>query len=109
MIVNKAKAQQAAEALGVTLDDITTASLGQAYRDKSRHHHPDVAANYDASKWDDICQAKMILLKWLDGLPVHTDTCRVCGGTGRISAARPKSFGAKVTTMMCPTCHGKGK
>ena len=117
MIVNKDKAEMAARVLGLPLEGMTTRELGQAYREKSMLHHPDVASEaYDAAKWEAICNAKRILLKWLDmnaSLDTATpfDACRACNGTGRVkalSAMMSKKFNKPTTTMMCVMCLGSG-
>lgn len=117
MIINVAKATQAAGILGVELDTLDPDTLSRAYRTKARDHHPDSADNYDAQKWADVSWAKEVLVRWLEQKPATPVTerahdavgdCRSCAGTGRVAVAKPKGFGAKPVTVMCVMCNGSG-
>lgn len=121
MIINAAKAQEAAGILGVELDTLGIDELTKAYRIKAREHHPDSADNYDAEQWARVSWAKEVLVRWVEqrfadaamkatgGKPPSKGNCRSCGGTGRVALSKPKGFGAKPTTMMCVMCNGSGQ
>lgn len=114
MIINAAKAAQAAGILGVELNGLAPDALSKAYRTKARDHHPDSADDYDAQKWADVSWAKEVLVRWLEQTPppekptVPVGSCRACNGTGRVAVSKPKGFGAKPVTVMCVMCNGSG-
>lgn len=117
MIINAAKANEAAGILGVELATLNPEGLSKAYRTKARDHHPDSADDYSPEAWARISWAKEVLVRWLEQRPVDAPApaeatrlgdCRSCGGSGRIAVNKPKGFGAKPTTVMCVMCNGNG-
>lgn len=107
MLISRDKAQAAADLLGVKLEGLTTSALGRAFRSRAARYHPDTALNFNADRWQAICEAKRDLLTWLDKNPpasAPANACRACGGAGRVRVAR----GFKVTTVQCIMCHGAG-
>lgn len=118
MLIGVSKAREAAEVLGLVLEDLTEPALRQAYRNAARLHHPDTAAHYDAAKWARISWALEVLTRWLatnHAAPAATPPeelkdCRACGGTGRIALrSTVRRFGGKAATVMCVMCNGTGK
>lgn len=117
MIINAAKATEAAGILGVELSTLNPDLLSAAYRTKAREHHPDSASSYDPEAWGRVSWAKEVLIRWLEQKPATPVTerahdavgdCRSCAGTGRVAVTKPKGFGAKPVTMMCVMCNGSG-
>ena len=120
MIINAAKATEAAGILGVELETLNPDGLSRAYRTKARDHHPDSAEHYDAEAWARVSWAKEVLVRWLEQRLAHepkpvterahdaVGDCRSCAGTGRVVVSKPKGFGAKPVTMMCVMCNGSG-
>lgn len=115
MIINAAKATEAAGILGVEIKTLDPEVLSKAYRSKARDHHPDSADEYNPKAWARVSWAKEVLVRWLEQRPAIEEEvktipgdCRACGGTGRVAIARPKGFGAKPSTMMCVMCNGNG-
>lgn len=114
MIVNAAKAQQAAEVLGVELNGLTPSILGRAYKNKAKECHPDRHGSERLKQWAGVSWANECLKHWLERTPpveaqelVKTGDCRACNGTGRVEAAPPSGFG-KPVTMQCVMCEGHG-
>ena len=118
MIINAAKATEAAGILGVELETLSPDGLSRAYRTKARDHHPDSAEDYDPEAWARVSWAKEVLVRWLEHKLAHAPAkaeepknlgdCRSCGGTGRVAVSKPKGFGAKPVTVMCVMCNGSG-
>lgn len=119
MIINAAKATEAAGILGVELDTLTPDLLSAAYRTKAREHHPDSADDYDPEAWARVSWAKEVLVRWIEQRPSEAKPvteraheakgdCRSCNGTGRVAVSKPKGFGAKPVTVMCVMCNGSG-
>ena len=115
MIINAAKATEAAGILGVELDTLCPDELSRAYRAKARQHHPDSADSYSPEAWARVSWAKEVLTRWLEQrqpVPVVVTAtmgdCRSCAGTGRIPITKRKGFGAKPITVMCVMCNGSG-
>ena len=112
MIINAAKASEAAKILGVELDSLTPNVLSGAYRQAAAAAHPDAACeNYDAQRWASVSWAKEVLIRWLERREkeepaAHADKCRACDGLGRIPVSRA-TFG-KPMTMLCVMCKGNG-
>lgn len=111
MLVTAAKAQQAADILGVELSTLGPEGLSNAYRTASKACHPD--SNNDPEQWARVSWAKDCLTRWLAKQPakvdpdVTTGNCRACGGTGRVAVSVASSFG-KATSVMCVMCNGNG-
>lgn len=113
MIIPRPKAEEAAEALGVSLDGLTSDALGKAYRRMAKECHPDHHKNDKLSQWARVSWAKECLEKWLERQPQEiTDeptgdgSCRACNGSGRVNV-RKRGFG-KPLTMACIVCKGLG-
>lgn len=112
MIISAAKASQAAEILGLSLQGLSPEMLSRAYRTKSKDCHPD--SNHDPEMWAKVSWAKECLLHWLESrerLATDTSTevegsCRACGGGGRIKLTS-SGFGNGLTKM-CLMCNGSG-
>lgn len=119
MIINTAKATEAAKILDVELDALTLDGLTKAYRTKARDHHPDSADKYDAEAWARTSWAKEVLVRWIEqgfaktavasGSVENLGSCRSCGGTGRVAVTKPRGFGQRPVTMMCVMCNGSGE
>jgi DnaJ-class molecular chaperone len=111
MLVTEAKAQQAADILGVELETLDTDGLGAAYREASKLCHPDSGTN-NPEQWARISWAKECLTRWFEKRPKQAPTvmsegnCRACSGTGRVDVGQ-RSFG-KAVTLMCVMCNGSG-
>lgn len=112
MIVSSAKAHEAAEVLGVTLDDLNDNTLKSAYRAKTKECHPDHHGMTKIQMWARVSWAKECLTHWLHSNPpreqgeVPVGDCRACGGTGRVKISS-SGFGAPLT-MWCVMCEGTG-
>jgi DnaJ-class molecular chaperone len=114
MLVPVAKATQAAEALGLTLESVSAEAVSTAYRQMSKQCHPD-SDKHDPELWARISWAKECLTHWLERLPkpeaakaVPLGQCRACDSTGRVAVGRPRGFSGKPLTMMCVMCNGTG-
>lgn len=111
MIINAAKAAEAASILGVELNGLTPKSMNDAYRAKSKLCHPDT--HDDPEQWARVSWAKECLLRWLENVPateeptIGAGNCRACSGKGRIPIPG-KGFG-KPMTMQCVMCGGSGE
>lgn len=116
MIISVAKANEAADALGVGLDTLTPDVLSKAYRSKAKECHPDHHGNSKLATWAKVDWAKGCLTLWLEQHPVQDlvngeevlvpGDCRACGGTGRVKIVG-RRFGAPLT-MACVLCKGLG-
>ena len=111
---SKAKAEHAAEVIGVSLDGLTSAVLGAAYKELIKVHHPDVGGEHE--DFIRLQHAKKELVSWLDGLSGHgsgstsssspvsgCERCERCGGKGYIRVTR----GFSSTTIKCLSCEPK--
>jgi hypothetical protein len=108
---SKAKAEHAAEVMGVSLDGLTSAILGAAYKDKVKIHHPDMGG--DPTDFVSLQRAKKELVEWLDGLSGYgsaatfsssaSSSCGRCGGKGYVKVTR----GFSTTTIKCLSCEPK--
>jgi DnaJ-class molecular chaperone len=112
MLISPAKAHEAAEALNVGLDSLTTSTLNRAFRAKAKLCHPDYHGTKKLYLWARISWAKECLIRWLEQNPTTEERpgfkpgdCRACGGSGRVTVG--KSFGRPLT-MMCVLCRGQG-
>lgn len=113
MIINAAKANDAAVILGVELASLTPEVMKTAYRTKAKDCHPDSHDNPE--QWARVSWAKECLERWLQSVPASAvavagpteRSCRACGGVGRIPIAG-KGFG-KPMTMQCVMCNGSGE
>lgn len=117
MIISVAKANQAAEILGVELATLDTAGLKAAWRTISKTLHPDAAREaFSQEAWAKADWAHTVLKGWLDNHPAAAPAenvltkgdCLACGGSGRIAVGKPKGFGAKPVTVQCVMCAGSG-
>lgn len=113
MIVSVAKAQEAAEVLGITtLDGLTTETVNRAFRDKAKGCHPDHHGITQLEQWSKVSWAKEVLCGWVEKHPPEQteindgETCRNCQGEGRIKV-RSSGFG-KPLTVQCSICRGNG-
>ena len=116
MIVSAAKASQAAEVLGVSLDGLTPKALADAYRAKAKECHPDKHGTAKLQQWSSISWANDCLKFWVAAHPAEEQSesseialrggCLVCKGSGRVNVRR-RGFGPPLT-MECVTCRGEG-
>lgn len=114
MIISAAKASEAAQVLGVSLQGLTPENLSRAYRGKSKECHPDYHGSTELDMWARVSWAKEVLVRWLERAErLATDNvaeveggCRACGGSGRIKLTST-GFGQGLTKM-CLMCHGSG-
>ena len=108
---SKAKAEHAAEVMGVSLDGLTSAILGAAYKELIKIHHPDAGGEHE--DFIRLQHAKKELVSWLDGLSRHGSgstssssgalSCKRCGGKGFVRVTR----GFTSTTIKCLSCEPK--
>lgn len=115
MLVNRAKAEEAAEALGLSvymtdggLDDVT---VKLAYKEKAKVTHPDAGGSPEAFARVD--WAKHVLLAWLakrpsatPAMPVKGENCPACQGLGTVWQLTGFKRGMK---RMCGQCSGTGE
>jgi hypothetical protein len=97
--------------MGVSLDGLTSAILGAAYKDKVKIHHPDMGG--DPDDFVSLQRAKKELVEWLDGLSGYgsaatsfssaSSSCGRCGGKGYVKVTR----GFSTTTIKCLSCEPK--
>lgn len=113
MIINAAKAREAAEVLGVGLDGLTLTALTQAYRKAAKGCHPDHHGSEKIKEWARVSWARECLKHWLEKAPteptpdVVEDACRACGGKGRVPVRKTAGFGSPLT-VLCLMCNGSG-
>lgn len=113
MIINAAKAQDAANVLGVELASLTPEILASHYRKAVKKCHPD--SHDDPELWARVSWAKECLERWLQSVPASAvavvgaaaGSCRACAGVGRIPIAG-RGFGKPMTTQ-CVMCNGSGE
>ena len=108
---NRQKAELAAEVMGVSLDGLTSATLGAAYKELIKIHHPDAGGEHE--DFIRLQQAKKELVSWLDGLLGYglgatssssaSSSCERCGGKGFVRVTR----GFTSTTVKCLKCETK--
>jgi DnaJ-class molecular chaperone len=114
MIISRTKAQEAAEALGVSLDGLTSDAISKAYRAHAKLCHPDHHGHKNLQQWARVSWAKDCLTMWLERNPTPTEEsqdqvlgdCRACSGTGRVAVAQ-RGFGRPLT-VVCVVCKGLG-
>ena len=110
-MLNRQKAELAAEVMGVSLDGLTSAILGAAYKELIKVHHPDIGGEHE--DFIRLQQAKKELVAWLDGLSGYgsgatssssaSSSCERCGGKGFVRVTR----GFSTTTVKCLKCETK--
>lgn len=108
---NRQKAELAAEVMGVSLDGLTSAILGAAYKELIKIHHPDAGGEHE--DFIRLQHAKKELITWLDGSSVSgsgatssssaSSGCVRCGGKGYVRVTR----GFTTTTIRCLSCEPK--
>jgi DnaJ-class molecular chaperone len=108
---SRQKAELAAEVVGVSLDGLTSATLGVAYKDLIKIHHPDAGGEHE--DFIRLQHAKKELVSWLDGLSGYgsgsmssssgSSSCGRCGGKGYVKVTR----GFSTTTIKCLSCKPK--
>lgn len=111
MLVTSAKAKEAAEILGVSLDGLTPIIVRAAYRSKAKECHPDKHGTTKLEQWSRISWAKEVLTRWLEKQPeltppVALGDCAACEGTGRIKL-RSSNFNSSLS-VFCAMCGGSG-
>lgn len=115
MFIGVAKAQEAADVLGLELKTLTSEGLGKAYRLKAKDCHPDHHGSSKLDMWARVSWAKECLDHYLVSHPPVTEqdvklegegNCRACEGTGRVNV-RKRGFGPPLT-MACIYCRGTG-
>src|SRR4051812_292769 len=115
MIVSVAKASEAADVLGVELDNLTPTTLRRAYRTKTKDCHPDHHGSGQLQLWARVSWAKECLTYWLEHHPPEeafeepqgAGDCRACKGPGRVVVRQTNRFGPPLT-MACIICRGLG-
>lgn len=114
MLVNRAKAEEAAEILGLyPLEHhvVNVERVNAAYKEKVKVAHPDAGGSAEAFARVD--WAKHALIAWLGKnparqpeMPVKGDSCPVCAGTGRVKS---QNGFKSALTRMCLQCQGTGE
>lgn len=109
MIVTRAKAEEAALLLGLSLDGLTGDAIGPAYRTAAKDTHPDAGGKpEDFARVD---WAKHALLEWLkkpeaSRAPRHVSRpCDNCKGKGFIQTMQGFKMGPR---KQCQPCRGTG-
>ena len=106
MLTSKAKAEEAAQALGLSLDDLTSQTLGAAYKEQAKLHHPDSETGSHEG-FQRVIQAKGVLLAWLEqrrvsgGSAAALTDCPDCQGKGYVRVTR----GFQTLSMRCRRCE----
>lgn len=111
MLVNRAKAEEAAEILGVHFETASVAAVNMSYKAAAKRTHPDAGGSAEAFARVD--WAKHALTAWLgrnpaklNDMPVKGDPCPVCAGTGRVKV---QNGFKSALTRLCQMCQGTGE
>lgn len=114
MLVNRAKAEEAAEILGlapIKHHVLNVDAVKAAYKELAKTTHPDAGGSVEAFARVD--WAKHALIAWLgrnpaklNDMPVKGDPCPVCGGAGRV---RMQNGFKSALTRLCQHCQGTGE
>lgn len=114
MLVNRAKAEEAAEILGLAPLDhhvVNVDRVKAAYKEMAKTAHPDAGGSAEAFARVD--WAKHALIAWLGKnparepeMPVKGDPCPVCTGTGRVKV---QNGFKSALTRLCQMCQGTGE
>lgn len=114
MIISAAKATEAAEVLGVSLEGLALETVNKAYRNKAKECHPDQHGSAKLKQWASVSWAKECLTGWVTKHPPEPASdvpsvdlrngpvCGACGGSGRVTV------GFNGLTMWCVLCRGQG-
>lgn len=111
-MLNRRQAELAAEVMGVSLDGLTSAILGAAYKELIKIHHPDAGGEHE--DFIRLQHAKRELVAWIDGQSSSSGSastqsssassgCERCGGKGYVRVTR----GFTSTTIKCIRCEPK--
>lgn len=107
MIVSRAKAEEAAGVLLVSLATASDIAVNYAYKDMAKITHPDMPGG-SVEAFARVDWAKQVLLAWLQRdtapVPIRPSVCTNCKGSGRVKMVH----GIKTYTVVCGICRGSG-
>lgn len=111
MLINRAKAEEAAAILDVHFETASVAAVEMNYRAKAKLTHPDAGGSAEAFARVD--WAKHALLAWLaknpakdTEMPAKGDPCPACAGVGRVKV---QNGFKSALTRLCQLCGGTGE
>jgi DnaJ-class molecular chaperone len=97
-MITRNRAEEAAEFMDVSLDNLSYGALKVAYHTNAKVRHPDTTeGSIDA--WRTLKKANEDLAEWLRQNKHVEGACEDCGGTGRL-AGKPVRW--------CKACMGRG-